>query len=236
MHEKQRLIQHLEELLCTVRESESDEDVYRLLRRQRIVYPFFLEEFEYRLHRIERSLDRLVKRPAAACRLVTDKEESVMQLMTGKGFAERQKGIRYLSDWMNNPTELTIADPYLIKNSGAISESDYKSTLEGLFPQSLTNLELFIGPRNPRYQKISIATWFNAHCRERRITLSVFHQEQVHDRVWIKNGNDAIVVGTSFNGLGNKCAFLLKLDAIDTEDFNAELRRIRSASVSSTEV
>lgn len=233
MNERQHLIQHLEEILCAVRESESDEDAYRLLRRRRF---FFSEEFEYRLHRIERSLDRLANRPSAACRFAGDEGESIMQLMTGRGIKERQKGISYLSDWMSNPTQLTIADPYLIKNSGAISESDYKSSLDGLLPHSLTNLELFIGPRNAKYQKASIATWFNAQCRERDITLSVFHQEQVHDRVWIKNGNDAIVVGTSFNGLGNKCAFLLKLDTTDTEDFSAELRRIRSAVVATTEV
>lgn len=236
MSEKQHLIHHLEELLCAVRESESAEDAYRLLRRQRLFYPLFPEKIEYRLDRIERSLDRLTDRPAAACRFASDEGESIMQLMTGQGINERQRGISYLSDWMNSPTKLTIADPYLIKNSGLISEADYKNSLESLLPRSLTTLELFVGPRNSKYQKSSIATWFNVLCQARGIALSVFHQEQVHDRVWLKNENDAIVVGTSFNGLGNKCAFLLKLDTTDTMAFSAELERIRSTVSSSNEV
>jgi hypothetical protein len=62
----------------------------------------------------------------------------------------------------------------------------------------------------------------------------VYHQEEIHDRVWLKDETDAVVVGTSFNGLGNKCAFLLNLEAADASSFSAELRRIRSATRSAT--
>ena len=43
--------------------------------------------------------------------------------------------------------------------------------------------------------------------------------DDVHDRVWIKDFHSAYVVGTSFNGLGDKCAFILSLPEEDRRDF-----------------
>ena len=202
----------------------------------RLFYPFSNGEFEHLLRSIEGKIDSLLDRPVATCRMASSEGDKIVELMTGRSPSERAKGIKYLSDWMNNPTELTIADPYFIKNSGAISESDYKNSLQKLLPKSLKKIVLFIGPEIQKYQKASIATWFNQLCTTRLIQLEVFHQEEVHDRVWLKNESDALVVGTSFNGLGNKCAFLLRLDAADTASFNAELRRIRAAYTCSNQV
>ncbi len=49
----------------------------------------------------------------------------------------------------------------------------------------------------------------------------------MHDRVWIKDGNRAKVVGTSFNGLGKKLAFILNLPESDLRAFQTQLPRIR---------
>jgi hypothetical protein len=236
MNSKEHLIRYLESLIQELRESENREAVYRTLRRFRMFYPFPDEEFEYRLHSIEHKIDSLLERPVGSCRMASSDGENVIELMTGRGPSERAKGIKYLSDWMNNLTDITIADPYFIKNSGAISEADYKSSLQGLLPLSLKRIELFVGPKTQMYQKAGIANWFNNLCATRGIQLEVFHQEEVHDRVWLKSGSDALVVGTSFNGLGNKCAFLLNLDPADTASFSAELRRIRAAYTSSPQV
>jgi hypothetical protein len=230
MHSKEHLIRYLESIIQELKESDnSGESIYRTIRRFRMLYPSLDGEFEYRLHSIENKIDSLIDRPAASCRMASSDGENIFEFMTGRGALERAKGVKYLSDWMNSPTEITIADPYFIKNSGAISEADYKNSLNGLLPLSLKKIKLFIGPRTQKYQKASIAAWFNQLCATRGIQLEVFHQEEVHDRVWLKNGSDALVVGTSFNGLGNKCAFLLNLDAADTASFSAELDRIRAA-------
>lgn len=236
MHSKEHLIRHLESLIQELKENESHEATDRTIRRFRMFYPFLDEEFKYRLRSIEHKIDSLLNRPVVSCRMASSDGENVIEFMTGRGTSERARGVKYLSDWMNNPTEITIADPYFIKNSGAISEADYKNSLQGLLPQSLKKIELFIGPRIQKYQKASIATWFNQLCATRGIQLKVFHQEEVHDRVWLRNGSDALVVGTSFNGLGNKCAFLLNLDVADTASFSAELRRIRAAYTCSPQV
>lgn len=237
MYSKEHLIRYLESLVQELKEDDnSRENAYRTIRRFRMFYPFPDDEFENRLHSIEHKIDSLIDRPVAPCRMASSDGENVIEFMTGRGASERAKGVKYLSDWMNSPTEITIADPYFIKNSGAISEVDYKNSLQGLLPRSLRQIELFIGPRTQKYQKASIATWFNQLSATRGIQLKVFHQEEVHDRVWLRNGSDALVVGTSFNGLGNKCAFLLNLDAADTASFSAELRRIRAAYTCSTQV
>lgn len=237
MHSKEHYIRFLEVLTQELKESENtEESIYKTIRGFRKLYPFWEDEFEYRLHSIENKIDSLIDRLVASCRMASSDGERVMEFMTGRGASERAKGVKYLSDWMNSPTEITIADPYFMKNSGAISETDYKKSLEGLLPLSLKKMELFIGPRTQKYQKASIATWFNQLCTTRGIQLEVFHQEEVHDRAWLRNGSNALVVGTSFNGLGNKCAFLLDLDAADTASFSAELRRIRAAYTCSTQV
>ncbi|QEQ96669.1 hypothetical protein [Neptunomonas concharum] len=237
MSSKEHLIRFLEELTQELRESENtDESIYRTIRRFRVFSPFLDDEFEYRLHSIEKKIDSLIDRPVASCRMASSDGERVTELMMGHGPLERAKGVKYLSDWMNSPTEITIADPYFIKNSGSIPEADYKNSLQGLLPLSLKKIELFIGPRTQKYHKASIATWFNQLCTTRGIQLEVFHQEEVHDRVWLRDGGDALVVGTSFNGLGNKCAFLLNLDAADTASFNAELSRIRAEYTCSNQV
>lgn len=237
MHSKKHLIRYLESLIQELKESDnSGESIYRTIWQFRMFYPFPDDEFEYRLRSIENKIDSLIDRPVASCRMASSNGENVIEFMTGRGASERAKGVKYLSNWMNSPTEITIADPYFIKDSGAISETDYKSSLKCLLPLSLKKIELFIGPRTRKYQKASIASWFNELCATRGIQLEVFHQEEVHDRVWLKNGSDALVVGTSFNGLGNKCAFLLNLDAADTASFSAELRRIRAAYTCSSQV
>ncbi len=171
MQDKEDLIHRLEVLLQAVRESESRETAYQTIRRAQLFYPYWDDELKFRLHRIEDKLDHLADRPVATCRMASEEGENVIQLMTGRGASEREKGVKLLSDWMNSPTELTIADPYLIKNSGGISESDYKNSFQGLLPSSLKKLELFIGPKTTKYQKSSIATWLNSLCKTRGIQL-----------------------------------------------------------------
>jgi hypothetical protein len=158
MTSKEHLIRYLESLIQELRESSDDEYVYRTIRRFRSVHPYLDDELEYRLHCIEQKIDTLIDRPVVSCRMASEEGENVIELMTRRGRGERDKGIRFLSDWMNAPSKITIADPYFIKDSGAISEADYKASLQGLLPLSLKQCELFVGPPTKRYQKASIAT------------------------------------------------------------------------------
>ena len=182
---------------------------------------------------IERENRSLADRPVSRCRFSEEDSSRVIDFMTGRGPAERAKGIQFLSQGIGATEKLTIADPYFVKGSGSISEVDYTDSLSSLLPSSLKTLELFVGPKTTKYRKQSVAVWLNAYCNQHGIALSVFNQNEIHDRVWISNEDKALVVTASFNGIGNKCAFFLPLDPADTDSFNAELQRIRS-SVTST--
>ena len=238
MYSKKYLIRVLELFTQELRETENtEEQIFEAIQRIRMFYPFWDNEYDSRLHSIENKIDSLIDRPITSCNIISSGTKKAAELMTGRGKSERDKGVQYLSDWIGSPTEITIADPYLIKNINSISVTDYKNSLQQLLPSSLKEIELFIGPNNHQYQKACIATWFNHLCAEREIQLKVYHQKEIHDRVWLKNNNnDALVVGTSFNGLGNKCAFLLSLDDNDTASFSDELHRIRKEYTCSNQV
>jgi hypothetical protein len=50
----------------------------------------------------------------------------------------------------------------------------------------------------------------------------------LHDRVWIADHERAFTVGTSFNGIGSRCAFILELPSEDRRAFIRELASIRA--------
>ncbi len=55
----------------------------------------------------------------------------------------------------------------------------------------------------------------------------MYRTKTIHDRVWIVEGRKAFVVGTSFQGIGNKFSFILDLPNEDLEKFNIYLERER---------
>ena len=229
MHTKQSIAQRLRQVLELVELSETDADARKAIRRSRDPDLFWDDHIDQRLWRIEREIRSLADRPASRCQFSEKDSSQVIDFMTGRGPAERAKGIQFLSQWLSAPKKLTIADPYFVKNSGTISEVDYTASLSSLLPNSLEVLELFVGLQTTQYRNQGVAVWINSYCGQHGIALSVFNQEEIHDRVWITNDDKALVVGASFNGIGNKCAFLLPLDHDDTTSFNAELQRIRNS-------
>ena len=235
MLSNEEIVERLRHLLSLVEEAEKNVEPRRRFRHRE--HPLWECEVEERLFRIQGRLDELIKRASTSCRL-SDAEFAFgeYKFMVAANQEGRAKGVCYLSEWIGSTESLTIADPYLIKHGGPISVDEYTKTLGSLLPFSITRLELFVGPRTPRYWNQDVANSLNTLCAKRKIDLIVFHQELVHDRVWIKEGTDALVVGTSFNGLGNKCAFLLTLDESDRASFCEELARIRANCSSSTQV
>lgn len=55
--------------------------------------------------------------------------------------------------------------------------------------------------------------------QRRGIKVSEAVTNKIHDRVWIADRTRALVVGTSFNGIGRRAAFLLPLPIIDLQVF-----------------
>ena len=227
MHTKQSIALQLRHLLELVELSETDADARRSIRRHRTSDMFGDEHVEHRLWRIERELHNLAERSTGRCQFSEGDSTRVIDLMTGRGTAARERSIKFLSQWLGDPQKLTVADPYFVKNTGTISESIYTASLAAVLPRSITSLELFAGIRTPKYRREPVATWIDSYCQQHCIALSVYNQEEIHDRVWIVDDDKALVVGASFNGIGDKCAFILPLDQDDTASFSAELQRIR---------
>jgi hypothetical protein len=150
-------------------------------------------------------------------------EQSTLRLITGLGPEERNNAILYLSDKLAGTKSLTICDPYFLKKQKSVPAKVTATEFVELLPQTLKRIELFT---KPRARDKEFADHLNAGLRGRGIRLVHRKTEKVHDRVWIKDFDEAFVVGTSFNGLGNKCAFILDLPQSDKRQFISSLNEI----------
>lgn len=104
----------------------------------------------------------------------------------------------------------------------------YCDALQAMIPDSITMIDVFY---NPEHINNHIMEKISQFAKKKNICLANYETKEIHDRVWIKDKSRGWVVGTSFNGLGNKLAFLLDLPHDDLVKFLDELDRIRSRVV-----
>ncbi|WP_197742268.1 hypothetical protein [Bradyrhizobium sp. TM102] len=120
---------------------------------------------------------------------------------------------------------LSESDAYLLTSPGRISCEEYVNGIESALPQTMRAVEIFSkrGVRNK-----DVADRLNQMFRRRDIRVRIYKTDDIHDRVWIKDSLEAFSIGTSFNGLGNKFAFILPLPSSDVRSFLSELQIRRS--------
>ena len=230
MPSKELLIQHLKEMIDIVERSDGNRDALRLIRRESFLYPFWDEELEYRFHRLDQKMDALLERPALSCRMASEEGSNVLQLMTSVGAMARTEAIDYLREGFSGAKQLVICDPYFLLSNSKISKADYLSGIDAVIPKTVTNIELYVKPRK---RDSEVAAGFTKLCQERRIKLICRKTDELHDRVWIVDSTRAFVVGASFNGLGNKCAFILELPEGDRRNFIKEVGFLRERTTRS---
>jgi hypothetical protein len=230
MPRKELLIEHLKELISIVERSDSDRDALRKIRRERFFYPFWDEEFEYRLYRLDQKVDALLERSVSSCRMASEEGNNVLQLMTGVGVAARTEAIDYLRDGFAGAKQLVICDPYFLLSNNKNSKTEYLAGIDAVIPKTVKTIELYVKPRK---RDAEVAVGFNKLCKERDIKLTCRKTEELHDRVWIVDSTRAFVVGASFNGLGNKCAFILELPEQDRRNFIKEVGFLRERTTRS---
>lgn len=223
MPSKELLIQHLRALIDEVERSDSDRDALRRIRREGFLYPFYDEEHEYRLRRLDQKIDALLERPAVSCRMASEEGNNVMKYMANVGAQARTEAIRHLHDVFNGARQLVICDPYFLKPT-IQTQQDYLAGISAVIPKTVTNIELYV---KPRVRDSVVAAGFTKLCKDRQIKLVCRKTEELHDRVWVVDSTRAFVVGASFNGLGNKCAFILELLEDDRQDFIREMGLLR---------
>lgn len=215
MLRKELLIQYLKELIEVIEHGDDDLEVMKHIRSEGFFFPFWEKEMEYQFRRLEQKIDKLLERPVHSCQMISNEENDSLQLMIKKGMQE--KAISYLYNQFREAKELIICDPYFLQPSGSFN-------INLAIPNSVTSIELYVKPGSHDTEIISKLKDF---CRGRNINLKCWETGEIHDRVWIADWDRAYVVGTSFNGLGNKLAFILKLPDNDKSDFIEELHSLK---------
>ncbi|MBL0475243.1 hypothetical protein [Aeromonas veronii] len=130
---------------------------------------------------------------------------------------------------LHGAEKLTIADPYFFSWSGPNKifekEIEYTEFILQLAPQTVQDLEIFHlpGPNSRIFHK------FDKMIRSRKVKPRYVETNEIHDRVFIKDDCDAVLLGTSLGGYGNKLAFILPIPGEDLAVFSRELERIKNA-------
>lgn len=146
--------------------------------------------------------------------------EAMIQLLVPSTFSERKardSGLKEIRDFTWGAKELIIIDPYLFSGATKDAESylnDFKrsSRIDG---NSLRKLHIIYNSKYPLTQ--SIKRGIKRLAEQNDCTISSIGTDLIHDRIWIKDKNNAIVVGTSFGTLGKRVCFILELPKHDLE-------------------
>lgn len=229
-HYRKRLIAHLEEEISLLKDADFP---IRKLHRRRIDFSerdsYRLRELQEQVHQLTKQVHELADR-RIICALSDKSEErgGVMQLLTGLPNREKKER-KYLHRQLHGAEKLTIADPYFFSWSGPNrifdKESKYTNFILQLIPSTVQSLEVFHlpGPNSRVFHK------FDKMIRSRKIKSRYVETNEIHDRVFIKNDSDAVLLGTSLGGYGNKLAFILPIPKEDLVVFSKELERIKNA-------
>lgn len=215
-----------------------EEAVHNALRRffDGAKFPFILvkqTDTEELLANIKKLLAEQQVR--SQCRLADEDASGATRLLMIGG--QRKEPLKDLRQWIKGASRLVIADPYFMHgdptswNWSGISDKEkkkrakeYAEEIKTVFGDVKT-VEIFHLPGPPR----EVSTAMRKVVFAQR-NVQYFPTTEIHDRVWIKDGEDARIVGTSFGGIGRKLSFMLDLPDEDRKEFEAALARIRSAT------
>lgn len=230
MPTKQELLVHLDHLRSLVASQESDADAQRCYASRRYL-PWQDDDHSLRqLRRIEEKVNEVLARPGTSCQFKEGDGTAIARFIVSTGHEARGKANQYLGELFAGSTELSICDPYILQPYSGVPAKDYVNTLFGVLPTRLKTLELFV---KPRQRNREVADELTRLCGERGVRMTVQKTHLLHDRVWISDWEHAYTVGTSFNGLGNRCAFILRLPDDDRRAFVRELASIRATATRS---
>ncbi len=230
MSRKELLIQYLKEQLTVLERSDGDLEAQRRILREWSRYSICNERVEYDLRRLDQKINTLLERPALSCRMPSEGGNNTLQLMTGVGKGARTEAIDNMRNDLSGAKHLVICDPYFLLSNSKSAKVEYLAGIETVIPKTVKAIELYVKPRK---RDADVATGFTKLCQDRGIKLTCRKTDELHDRVWIVDSTRAFVVGASFNGLGNKCAFILELPDEDRRSFIREIGLLRERTTRS---
>jgi hypothetical protein len=143
------------------------------------------------------------------------------QVMFGRlVFDDRSNALTTIQSRISNAETLVLCDPYIfnfkLKN---ITTSEYIRILISIMPTcTLKKLDIFHGDY-PVNHASEAERELRCQLNNTNIEINININKLLHDRVWIVNSDNAFVVGTSFNSIGDKLAFMLELPDSDLKEF-----------------
>ena len=169
---------------------------------------------------------------AVRCRFSEEEAGGVLQMLTGGG--ERKAPLKDLRLWLKGAKRLTIADPYFTHGDPTswrwpqLTDAEKKNKAEEYAVEvaqvlgAVEEVDIFSLPGAPKELRTALKKIALKNRKGKEIETT-----EIHDRVWIKDGEDARIVGTSFGGIGRKLSFIVELPQQDRIEFQAHLARIK---------
>lgn len=143
-------------------------------------------------------------------------DDGTLHLVTLPG--QKAVGRKELRDFTIEAEDLIIVDPYAfsgpIQRASDIAE-DFKRTAR-VGGKWLKRIH-FIYDASTKCTTKAVRTSISQVLKDSSVKMSSRSSNLIHDRVWIADRRRALVVGTSFNGLGGRAAFLLPLPDPDLQ-------------------
>jgi hypothetical protein len=162
------------------------------------------------------------------CALESDTDGN-MHLVTLPG--QRAIGLKELRDFTDQTASLIVVDPYVFsgtrESASAIADEFKRAARVG--GKFLKRVHIVC---NAGHTTQAVRSEIVALCAKHQVHLTERHTDTVHDRVWIADRTRGLVIGTSFNGLGSRAAFLLPLPK---PDLSAMLKYLDANALSRAE-
>ena len=192
------------------------------------------------LRNIGSKLDYIIERgikgnASGKCQFLEENRELIKNnFSAGIGSDERKKAVKHLADKLKGATSLVICDPYFLHwcNEKQLAQNvEQLEQLVEILPDSLQEIEIYTKPQ-AKAKDEKIFAILKDLLKKKEIEIKSQKTDKIHDRVWIKRieghknyKTEAFVVGTSFNGLGKKLAFILDLPEDDKLRFEDSLNQ-----------
>jgi hypothetical protein len=144
---------------------------------------------------------------------------------------QRSIGLKELRDFTAQTEDLIVVDPFVFSgtrgDAQAVAEDFKRAARVG--GKTLKRVHFVC---DAGHTTAAVRSEIAALCAHHKVRMSERHTDTIHDRVWIADRARALVVGTSFNGLGSRAAFLLPLP---DPDLKAVLEYLDAQSLSRAE-
>lgn len=145
---------------------------------------------------------------------------------------QRTQALEILRGQLYGSNELIIIDAYFFVLPSRVTKEELIREMLDIFPNGLRKL-LVITSMKRNFTNIYNEFERNFKRRFPNCQLDVILLSKIHDRVWINNNNDYLIVGTSFNGLGKSFSFIysIKENRNKIKVNNYFIRKIRASKV-----